>query len=312
MYTEAINHDPAITFFQTGRRSPGRPSMGAWVSYGLGSENEDLPAFVVLISQGRKRRSAALRAAVGQRLPADAVSGRAVPRGRRSGAVSRQSRRRARASAAGRCSTRLRELQRACSCDELGDPEIDDAHRAVRDGVSHADERAGADRLSKRDRRARSSCTAPTRGSRARSPRTACWRGGWRSAACGSSSSITAAGTSTATCRASIAGSARDTDQPRAALVTDLKQRGLLDDTLVVWGGEFGRTIYSQGKLTADNYGRDHHPRCFTIWMAGGGVKAGLVYGATDDFGYNVTENGCTSTISTRRCCNCSASITSG
>jgi arylsulfatase A-like enzyme len=84
----------------------------------------------------------------------------------------------------------------------------------------------------------------------------------------------------------------RETDQPAAALVADLKQRGLLDDTLVVWGGEFGRTNYSQGKLTATDYGRDHHPRCFSLWMAGGGVKPGLVYGATDDFGYNVVENG--------------------
>ena len=134
--------------------------------------------------------------------------------------------------------------------------------------------------------------TAPTPRRRARSPRTACWRAGWPSAACGSSSSTTRAGTSTATCRGASGGSAARPIRPSAALVTDLKQRGLLDDTLVVWGGEFGRTSYSQGKLTATDYGRDHHPRCFTIWMAGGGVKPGITYGATDDFGYNVAEDG--------------------
>ena len=97
-----------------------------------------------------------------------------------------------------------------------------------------------------------------------------------------------AAGTSTPTCRKQIVGQCRDTDQPSAALIKDLKQRGLLDDTLVVWGGEFGRTVYCQGKLTADDYGRDHHPRCFTIWLAGGGIKPGMTYGETDDYCYNI------------------------
>ena len=129
------------------------------------------------------------------------------------------------------------------------------------------------------------------RASPGRSPPTACWPAGWPSAACGSSSSSTAAGTSTPTCPKQIAGQCRDTDQPSAALITDLKQRGLLDDTLVVWGGEFGRTVYCQGKLTADDYGRDHHPRCFTIWLAGGGIKPGITYGETDDFSYNIAED---------------------
>ena len=136
-----------------------------------------------------------------------------------------------------------------------------------------------------------SSCTARSRASPARTPPTVCWRGGWPSATCASSSSIIAAGTSTTTCRAISRCSAKGTDQPTAALVTDLKQRGLLDDTLVVWGGEFGRTVYSQGKLTDANYGRDHHPRCFTMWMAGGGVKRGAVLGETDDFSYNVASD---------------------
>ena len=133
--------------------------------------------------------------------------------------------------------------------------------------------------------------TARTRARPARSRPTACWPAGWRSGACGSSSSITRAGTSTATCRATSAASARRRTAPARRSSPTCKQRGLLDDTLVVWGGEFGRTSYSQGKLTADNYGRDHHPRCFTVWMAGGGVKAGLAHGTTDDFGYNVVAD---------------------
>ena len=108
---------------------------------------------------------------------------------------------------------------------------------------------------------------------------------------CGSCRSSIVAGTSTPTWRAILPNQCRDIDQPAYALIQDLKQRGLLDDTLVVWGGEFGRTVYCQGNLTRENYGRDHHPRCFTIWMAGGGIKPGIVYGETDDFSYNIVEN---------------------
>ena len=126
---------------------------------------------------------------------------------------------------------------------------------------------------------------------RAPTPPTACSRAGWPSATCGSSSSITAAGTSTATCRATSRCSARAPTSRRAALITDLKQRGLLDDTLVIWGGEFGRTVFSQGRLTDANYGRDHHPRNFCMWVAGGGTKRGTVIGETDDFSYNVVSD---------------------
>ena len=136
----------------------------------------------------------------------------------------------------------------------------------------------------------RSSSTAPTADARHVRRQLPAGAAAGRARRASSSSSTTRAGTSTTTCRSGIQRQCRETDQASAALVTDLKQRGLLDDTLVVWGGEFGRTSYSQGKLTATNYGRDHHPRCFTMWMAGGGVKPGLVYGATDDFGYNVVE----------------------
>ena len=120
------------------------------------------------------------------------------------------------------------------------------------------------------------------------SPPTACWPAGWPSGACGSSSSSIAAGTSTRTCPPRSPASAATPIRPRRPWSRDLKQRGLLDDTLVVWGGEFGRTVYCQGTLTADDYGRDHHPRCFTIWLAGGGIKPGITHGATDDFGYNI------------------------
>ena len=167
-----------------------------------------------------------------------------------------------------------------------------DAHRAVRNGVPHADLGARADGSLERAGVHVSSCTARIRASPAPTPPIACWRGGWPSAACASFSSIIAAGTSTTICRATSRCSASGTDQASAALVQDLKQRGLLDDTLVIWGGEFGRTVYCQGKLTRDNYGRDHHPRCFTMWMAGRRHQArACSIGETDDFCYNIVED---------------------
>ena len=277
MHTEAINHDPAITFFQTGCQLAGRPSIGAWLAYGLGSENQDLPAFVVMISQGTRQseRSAALRPAVGQRLSADAISGREVPLGRRSGAVPVESRRASTTATRRRCSTTWRKLNQMQpgGIRRSGDR---DAHRAVRDGVPDADVGAGADRSLEGAASTSSSCTGPTRASP-----------GTFAANCLLARRLAERGVrfvqlfhrgwdQHAKLPKQIAGQCRDTDQPSAALVQDLKQRGLLDDTLVVWGGEFGRTVYCQGKLTADDYGRDHHPRCFTIWMAGGGVKPGI------------------------------------
>ncbi len=290
LHTEAINHDPAITFFQTGHQLAGRPSMGAWLSYGLGSANENLPAFVVLISQG-PHRSAALRAAVGQRLSAEHAPGRAVPQRRATRCCTW------RIPTASPATSRRKMLDRLAELHALqfrgrrrsGDRR---ARRAVRDGVPHADERAGGDGRLKRAgsdvfelygedakhaRHVRGQLPARPPARRARravhpalSPRL---------------------GPARRPARAASAGSAQDVDRACYALVTDLKQRGLLDDTLVVWGGEFGRTNYSQGKLTATDYGRDHHPRCFTVWMAGGGIKPGITYGATDDFGYNVAKD---------------------
>ena len=175
--------------------------------------------------------------------------------------------------------------------DGMGDPEIADPHRAVRDGLPNADLGPRADRHLEGAESTCSTCTARKCEKPARSPTTACWPGGWPSAACASRRSSCAAGTITAVCPASMRGSAQATSiRPCAALIKDLKQRGMLDDTLVVWGGEFGRTVYSQGTLTKDNYGRDHHPRCFTMWMAGGGIKPGIVHGETDDFSYNIVD----------------------
>ena len=292
MHTEAINHDPAITFFQTGAQLAGRPSIGAWLTYGLGSENRDLPAFVVMISQGSGNPTdqPLYDRLWGSGFLPTQLPGRQVPLRRRSGAVPLQPRRPRRRPRAAACSTTW-PSSTSCSCEETGDPEIatriaqyEMAYRmqTVGAGADRPVERAGARPRPVRPRR---------RASRARSPPTACWPGGWPSAACASSSSSTAAGTSTRNLPKQIAGQCRDTDQPSAALVTDLKQRGLLDDTLVVWGGEFGRTVYCQGTLTADDYGRDHHPRCFTVWLAGGGIKPGITYGETDDYSYNIVED---------------------
>ena len=291
MNTDAINHDPAITFIQSGSQQPGRPSMGAWVSYGLGSENQNLPSFVVMVSQASglnidqplfsrlwgpgflpsKYQGVKFRAG------SDPVLYLSDPPG-----IDKGTRRRM-LDGAGETERHARAgLRRSGNRD---------AHRAVRDGVPDADLGAGAGGSFERTASTFSSCTAripaspgPTRGS-------ACWRGAWRSATCGSSRFTSAAGISITICRAIWRCSAKSVDQPSAALVQDLKQRGLLDDTLVIWGGEFGRTVYCQGKLMETNYGRDHHPRCFTMWMAGGGIKPGTVLGETDDYCYNVVSD---------------------
>ena len=177
------------------------------------------------------------------------------------------------------------------NAETFGDPEILTRISQYEMALSHAVVGARTDGSVERAGRRSWSGTAPTRASRARLPQIAFWRAAWRNAACVSSSCSIAAGTSTTRCPKQIAGQCRDTDQPTAALIQDLKERGLLEDTLVIWGGEFGRTVYSQGKLTADDYGRDHHPRCFTLWMAGGGIKGGLTIGETDDFSYNIVRD---------------------
>jgi hypothetical protein len=287
MYTEAINHDPAITFFQSGSQIAGRPSMGAWVHYGLGSDNEDLPAFVVLITPGKVDQPLYARLWGSGFLPSehqgvqfrsgkDAVLYLGNPDG-----VSRASRR--------LLLDRLRDLH-AHAAEQLGDGEVDG--RIAQYEMSY---RMQASVPGVMDVANESEATFELYGPDSRKP-------GTFAANCLLARRLAERGVKFVqlyhqgwdqhdNLPRDIERQCRETDQASAALLIDLKRRGLLDDTLVVWGGEFGRTSYSQGKLTATNYGRDHHPRCFTVWMAGGGVKAGLTYGATDDFSYNVTEN---------------------
>src|SRR5499425_521324 len=285
MNTDAINHDPAITFIQSGSQQPGRPSMGAWVSYGLGSENQDLPAFVVLISQAsglntdqplfsRLWSSGFLPSSYqGVRLRGGATPVLYLddPPG-----VSK--------------TTRRELLDAVVKLDKMksvsyGDPEIET-------------------RISQYEMAYRMQTSVPDLMDLSKEPESVFEMYGPESRK---------PGTYAANCLLArrlaergvrfiqlyhrgwdqhndlprdLALQCRGTDQPTAALVQDLKQRGLLEDTLVIWGGEFGRTVYCQGKLTDANYGRDHHPRCFIMWLAGGGTKAGLSFGETDDYSY--------------------------
>ena len=291
VHTDAINHDPAITFIQSGSQQPGRPSMGAWMSYGLGSENQNLPGFVVLVSQKNSLNNAqplfsrlwgagflpSRYQGVRFRSSGDPVLYLSDPPG-----INKKSRRRMLDS--------LAELN-TMRAEEFGDPEIDTRIAQYEMAYRMQSSVPRPDGSLRRAGSAPSTFTAPTPASPAPTPRTACWPAALRNATCASCSSSIAAGTSTTTCHATSRLQSKSTDQPSAALVQDLKQRGMLDDTLVVWGGEFGRTVYCQGELTETNYGRDHHPRCFTIWMAGGGVKPGISIGETDDYCYNIVKD---------------------
>ncbi len=289
-HTEAINHDPAITFIQSGSQQPGRPSMGAWVSYGLGSENQDLPAYVVMLSQ-----SSALN--VDQPLFSRLWGPGFLPSSYqgvrfRSGrepvlyledppGIDRQTRR--------RMLDAVNAVNRS-HYQEYLDPEID-----TRIAQFEMAFRMQASVPELMDLSKESEATLDLYGPDARKPGTYAqhcllarrlaergvrfiqlYKRGWDQHN---------------DLPRDLALQCQATDQPSAALVMDLKQRGLLDETLVIWAGEFGRTVYCQGKLTSTNYGRDHHPRCFSIWMAGGGVKGGLVYGETDDYSYNVVKD---------------------
>src|SRR5688572_4765061 len=286
MYTEAINHDPAITFFQSGSQIAGRPSMGAWIHYGLGSDNDNLPAFVVLITPGKVDQPLYARLWGHAILPA-AHQGVQLRSGGDAAlylsdlaGVSRHSRR--------LLLDRLRDLH-THAAERLGDGEVD--ARIAQYEMSY---RLQASVPGVMDVSGETEETFDLYGPDSRKP-------GTFAANCLLARRLAERGVRFVqlyhqgwdqhdNLPRDIERQCRETDQASAALVMDLKRRGLLDDTLVVWGGEFGRTSYSQGKLTSSNYGRDHHPRCFTVWMAGGGVKRGLVYGATDDFSYNVTD----------------------
>jgi len=288
MFTEAINHDPAITFFCTGSQIAGRPSMGAWASYGLGSMNENLPAFIVLVSQDATKDQPLYSRLWGSGfLPSEhqGVQFRAGkepvlfltnPEG-----VSPHDRRQMLDTLAA-----MNADQRATQFDPEVDARLAQAEMAFRMQTSVPEV---AD-LSKE-----SDATLAMYGPSVKTP-------GSFAANCLMARRLVEKGVRFVQLfhqgwdqhgglPGGITRQLKQTDQPAAALIQDLKQRGLLDDTLVIWGGEFGRTAYCQGKMTKDSYGRDHHPRCFSMWMAGGGVKKGLVHGQTDEFGYNIIQD---------------------
>ncbi|NOY00527.1 MAG: DUF1501 domain-containing protein [Verrucomicrobia bacterium] len=290
MWTEAINHDPAITYIQTGNQVPGRPSLGAWLSYGLGSENEDLPAFVVLNSSwsGRKEAQAlyerlwgsgflpSKHQGVALRSQGDPVLYLSNPKG-----VDANRRR-----------MMLDGLRKMNENQYLrgGDPEtqarIAQYEMAFRMQTSVPEltdmksepkstfDMYGED--SKKPGTFAYNCLLARRMAERGVRFTQIFHRGWDQHG---------------GLPKDLPKQCMDVDQASWALVQDLKQRGLLEDTLVIWGGEFGRTIYCQGGLTKKNYGRDHHPRCFSIWMAGGGIKGGVVHGETDEFSYNVVKD---------------------
>ena len=288
--TEAINHDPAITYIQTGSQLPGRPSTGAWLSYGLGSMNENLPAFVVLHSTvnggfGGQALYARLWGAgflstrhqgVSLRSNGDPVLYLSNPQG-----ISGKMRR--------RMLDELAQMNQS-RYDEVGDPEIQS--RIAQYEMAYRMQTSVPELTDISDE---SEKTLEMYGEEVKKP-------GTFAANCLLARRLAERGVrftqvfirqwdQHGNLPNDIRRQCGIIDQPCAALVKDLKQRGMLEDTLVVWGGEFGRTIYCQGGLTKTNYGRDHHPRCYTKWMAGGGIRPGIVYGETDDFSYNVTEN---------------------
>lgn len=290
MHTEAINHDPAVTLMQTGHQQAGRPSFGAWASYGLGTDNSDLPAFVVMVSRGSAARPAdplysrlwgsgflpSSHQGVALRSSGDPVLYLSNAAG-----VDRATRRDQLDVIAG-----LNGLQ----LDQQHDPEI--ATRISQYEMAFRMQTAVPDLANVSDE---SDLTFEAYGPESRKP-------GTFAANCLLARRMAERGVRFIqlyhkgwdqhyNLPSDLRLQCRDVDQPAAALIRDLKQRGLLDETLVVWGGEFGRTTYSQGKLEPTNYGRDHHGGCFTMWLAGGGVKPGVVYGETDDFCYNVVRD---------------------
>ena len=286
MWTEAINHDPAITFFQTGSQIAGRPSLGSWVSYGLGSMNENLPAFVVLVTPGQGDQPLYSRLwgsgfldsrfqGVQFRAGKDPVLYLTNPEG-----VTHHGRR--------AMLDTLNQLNRDQYGREL-DPEI--LSRTAQYELAYRMQTSVPEVTNVSDEPDR---TFELYGADARKP-------GTFAANCLLARRLAERGVrfiqlyhqgwdQHGGLPGGIRGQCRETDQASAALVLDLKQRGMLDDTLVIWGGEFGRTSYCQGKLAVNDYGRDHHPRCFSLWMAGGGVRRGFTYGRTDDYGYNIAD----------------------
>jgi hypothetical protein len=288
MHTEAINHDPALTFMQTGAQQGNRPSMGAWLSYGLGSENKNLPAFCVLLSRGRgngqgvysKLWTNGFLDSIHQGVQFSSSEEPVLYLNDPSG-ITKDGRR--------RMLDKLAELN-TMGYEEFGDPEIQTkvqqyemAYRMQTSVPEITDLSKEPDHIIK--------MYGPD-----------CLQPGTYAANCLLARKLSESGVRFVQIYhqgwdqhgglvTEMPLQAQDTDRASAALITDLKQRGLLDETLVVWGGEFGRTNYCQGDLSKDNYGRDHHPRCYTVLLAGGGIKPGIIYGETDDFGYNIVKD---------------------
>lgn len=288
IHSEAINHDPAITFFQTGNQLPGRPSIGSWVSYGLGSDNKNLPTFIVLVSKNAPKDQPLYARLWGNgflpsrhqgvqfRSGKDPVLFLNNPEGY-DGSDRKEML---------DYLTKLNQLQN----EAYGDPEVEAriaqyemAYRMqtsvpeVMDLSGESDEVFQLYGPDSRDSGTyAANCILARKLLEKDVKFVQLYHQGWDQHG---------------GLPKGIANQCKQVDQATAALIIDLKRRGMLDDTLVIWGGEFGRTVYSQGKLTADNYGRDHHPRCFTMWMAGAGVKPGISYGETDDFSYNIIKD---------------------
>ena len=290
MNTEQINHDPAVTFCQTGFQLAGRPSIGSWLAYGLGSENQELPAFVVMISQGSGNRAdqplydrlwgsgflPSKYQGVKFRAGGDPVLYLSNPPGVDPGMRRRYLDDLAQMNEVNfheyndpEIATRISQYEMAFKM-QTSVPELTDLSKEPQ----HIFDLYGPD--SRKPGTFAANCLLARRLAERGVRFIQLFHRGWDQHT---------------NLPKQIRGQAQDTDQASAALITDLRERGLLNDTLVVWGGEFGRTVYSQGKLTADDYGRDHHPRCFTIWMAGGGIKPGVVFGETDDFSYNIVRD---------------------
>lgn len=286
-FTEAINHDPAITYIQTGSQIPGRPSLGAWLSYGLGTMNENLPHYVVMHAKTKFPEQSLFNRLWGtgflpsehqgilMRSQGDPVLYLSNPAG-----INRSDRR-----------AQLDALAtlNAAQHDRFGDPEI--LGRIKQHEMAYRMQTSVPELM---DLSQESQETFDLYGEEARTP-------GSFAACCLNARRLVERGVRNVQIfhrgwdahgrlPAEHESQCKDIDQGSAALIKDLKQRGMLDETLVVWGGEFGRTVYCQGGLTRENYGRDHHPRCFTTWMAGGGVKPGVTYGRTDDYGYNIAD----------------------
>jgi uncharacterized protein (DUF1501 family) len=292
MHTEAINHDPAITFIQTGSQQPGRPSMGSWLSYGLGSENQNMPAYVVMISLASngandqplfsrlwgsgflpsKHQGVRFRSGSEPVLYLTNPSGvDQATRRRMLDSVGQLNQMAASSFGDPEINTRIAQYEMAyrmqTSVPELMDVSKEPKHVLEMYGL---DENGGGGQYARNCLLARRMAERGVRFIQL-------YHRGWDQHG---------------NLPAQLKVQCKDTDQASAALVKDLKAKGLLDDTLVIWGGEFGRTVYSQGALTKDNYGRDHHGRCFSLWMAGAGIKPGITYGETDDHCYNIVRDG--------------------